>query len=137
LENKIHHRNLEKENFMPCKDPEKRRAYQSLYKRRWYQENKAKHISYVRKREVEMETWFRGYKETLSCEICSENHPACLDFHHINPSRKKFSVSAKRDRPSLKQLQQEIAKCQVLCANCHRKEHYKQREKQRDNLRNS
>ncbi len=119
---------------MPFKDPEKRRAYQRQYKRRWYQENKAKHISYVRKREVGMETWFRGYKETLSCEICGENYPACLDFHHIDPSRKKFSVSAKRDRPSLKQLQEEIAKCQVLCANCHRKEHYGQREKKQNNL---
>ena len=76
-----------------------------------------------------MEAWFRRYKETLSCEVCGENHPACLDFHHIDPSLKKFSVSAKRDRPSLKQLQEEIAKCQVLCANFHRKEHYRQKEK--------
>ena len=114
---------------MPFKDIEKYRAYQREYKRRWYQENKAKHISYVRNREVGMEAWFRRYKETLSCEVCGENHPACLDFHHIDPSLKKFSVSAKRDRPSLKQLQEEIAKCQVLCANCHRKEHYRQREK--------
>ncbi len=115
---------------MPFKDIETYRAYQREYKRRWYRANKDKHISYVRKREIGIETWFRRYKETLSCEICGENHPACLDFHHIDPSLKKFSVSRKRDRPSLKQLQEEIAKCQVLCANCHRKEHYKQREKE-------
>ena len=41
---------------MPFKDIEKKRAYQREYKRRWYQENKAKHISYVRKREVGMDT---------------------------------------------------------------------------------
>jgi hypothetical protein len=115
---------------MPFKDIEKYRAYQREYKKRWYQKNKAKHISYVRKREIGMETWFRQYKATLRCEICGESHPACLDFHHIDPSRKKFSVSAKRDRPSLKQLQEEIAKCQVLCTNCHRKEHYKAKEKE-------
>jgi hypothetical protein len=114
---------------MPFKDIEKYRAYQREYKRRWYKENKDKHISYVRKRDAGIQTWFRRYKETLSCEICGENHPACLDFHHIDPSQKKFSVSTRRDRPSLKQLQEEIAKCQVLCANCHRKEHYRQKEK--------
>jgi hypothetical protein len=80
-----------------------------------------------------METWFRQYKQTLCCEVCGENHPACLDFHHIDLSLKKFSVSAKRDRPSLKRLQEEIAKCQVLCANCHRKEHCRQKEKEREN----
>ncbi len=117
---------------MPFKDPEKHRAYQREYKRRWYKENKGKHISYVLNREVGMETWFRHYKQTLRCEVCGENHPACLDFHHHDPSQKKFSVSAKRDHPSLKQLQEEIAKCQVLCTNCHRKEHYRQKEKERE-----
>jgi len=118
--------------MMPFKDLEKRRAYQKEYKRHWYKGNKMRHISYVRNREVGMEAWFRRYKQTLCCEVCGENHPACLDFHHIDPSQKKFSVSAKRDRPSLKQLQEEIAKCQVLCANCHRKEHYRQKEKERE-----
>jgi len=115
---------------MPFKDPEKPRAYQREYKRRWHKENKAKHISYVRNREVGIEGWFRRYKKTFCCEVCGENHPACLDFHYIDPSLKKFSVSSKRDRPSLKQLQEEIAKYQVLCANYHCKEHYGQKEKE-------
>jgi hypothetical protein len=112
---------------MPFKDPEKKRAYQREYKRRWYQMNKGKHISYVRNHNTKIDVWFQEYKKTLSCEICGETHPACLDFHHINPSEKKFSVSQKRDRPSLEKLKAEIAKCCVLCANCHRKEHYKQK----------
>lgn len=109
---------------MPFKDLDKKRAYQREYKRRWYRENKAKHISYVRKREEGIDAWFRSYKETLCCEVCGENHPACLEFHHTDPKQKKFSVSARRDRPSLEKLKEEIAKCKVLCANCHRKEHY-------------
>lgn len=116
---------------MPFKDLEKKRAYQREYKRKWYQENKAKHIGYVRNHNTKVDDWFQQYKRTLFCELCGENHPACLDFHHTNPKEKKFSVSQKRNRPSLKQLQEEIAKCQVLCANCHRKEHYKQKEKER------
>lgn len=40
---------------MPFKDIEKKRAYQREYKRRWDQENKAKHISYVRNRDVRID----------------------------------------------------------------------------------
>jgi hypothetical protein len=90
---------------------------------------KTKHIGYVRKRDTLIDIWFRAYKEKLGCEICGENHPACLEFHHLDPSLKKFAVSARRNRPSLKKLQEEIAKCQALCANCHRKEHYKKRKR--------
>jgi len=109
---------------MPHKDPEKRRAYQREYMRGWYKNNKATHIAYVRNRDKKIEAWFRKYKESLSCEECGENHPACLDFHHKNPLEKKFSIGRPHNRSSIKGLIAEIAKCQVLCANCHRKEHW-------------
>lgn len=67
--------------------------------------------------------WLAEYKKTLSCTKCGENHPACLDFHHKDPSTKEFSIS-KMASNSIERLKAEIAKCEVLCANCHRKEHY-------------
>ena len=112
---------------MPYKDPEKRRQYQREYMRRWYQENKAKHIGYVRNRDGKIQEWFREYKKTLACEVCGESHPACLDFHRRDPGEKRFSVSTRRDRPSMAGLLKEITKCRVLCANCHRKEHWGER----------
>lgn len=75
---------------MPFKDKDKRREYQREYMRKWYKENKAKHISYVRKRDKKIKDWLKDYKKTLQCEECGENHPACLDFHHIDPSKKVF-----------------------------------------------
>ncbi len=84
---------------MPYKDPDKRREYQRIYMQSWYQKNKATHISYVRNRDLKIQLWFREYKSSLSCENCGEDHPACLDFHHIDPREKKFSVSTRRDRP--------------------------------------
>ncbi len=116
---------------MPHKDLEKRREYQREYMRSWYQENKAKHISYVRNRDRKIEEWLKQYKLTLRCETCEENHPACLEFHHINPQEKKFTIGRQERRVSLKSLQDEIAKCRILCANCHRKEHSRQRESKR------
>src|ERR1043165_3856412 len=112
---------------MPLKDKEKRREYQREYMRRWYQANKAKHIAYVRARDRRIGEWLKQYKLTLSCEICGENHPACLDFHHINPQEKKFTIGRQERFITLRSLQAEIAKCCVLWFNWQRKEHWKER----------
>ena len=76
---------------MPFKDPERLRAYRREYMRGWYQRNKARHIAYVRNRDHRIEAWLKEYKDTLRCETCGENHPACLDFHHVDPGEKKFT----------------------------------------------
>jgi hypothetical protein len=45
-----------------------------------------------------------------------------LDFHHIDPKSKEFTISSLKNRlPSL--VASEINKCCVLCANCHRRHH--------------
>lgn len=115
---------------MPIKDPERRREYQKKYMRKWYEENKNKHITYVRNREKKILKWLKEYKSILKCEKCGENHPACLDFHHINPKEKRFSLGKAKSHLTIKSLKSEIAKCKVLCANCHRKEHWEQKEKE-------
>ena len=81
---------------MPLKDKEKRRAYQREYMRKWYENNKAKHIASVRKHDNKIKLWLKEYKATLKCEICEENHPACLEFHHLNPAKKIFNRSHER-----------------------------------------
>jgi hypothetical protein len=61
-------------------------------------------------------------KAERACCICGEGDPCCLDFHHR--SDKKFSISdAVKHRIGMQQLMTEIAKCSVVCANCHRKIH--------------
>ncbi len=59
------------------------------------------------------------------CVVCGESDPACLDFDHIDPSEKEFHIS-QSVYMSAKKVQKEIEKCQVLCANCHRKKTAKQ-----------
>ena len=74
----------------------------------------------------ERRIWFDQYKSTLKCNKCPENHPATLDFHHINPKDKDDSVSNMvADGRSEKLILAEVAKCDVLCSNCHRKLHYR------------
>lgn len=71
--------------------------------------------------------WLVEYKSKLSCCKCGENHPACLHFHHRDKSTKSFSISDSIRRFSLEKIIAEIAKCDVLCANCHAKLHYDER----------
>jgi hypothetical protein len=63
------------------------------------------------------------YKDTLKCELCEERHPQCLEFHHIDPSTKRGNISDLIADYSFDIVMDEITKCRVLCANCHRKEH--------------
>lgn len=55
------------------------------------------------------------------CEHCGEDDPIVLEFHHNDPSRKKKTISSMIAFNSIKSLKKEIAKCSVLCANCHRR----------------
>ena len=56
------------------------------------------------------------------CSDCSQRFdPCCMDFHHIT-GKKLFAVGSELHRTE-KAIREEIAKCIVLCANCHRLRH--------------
>jgi hypothetical protein len=77
------------------------------------------------KKKKERKVWFDAIKNSLKCSRCTESRAVCLDFHHINPSEKEHSMSflARSGSFSKETVLREIAKCMVLCANCHRIEH--------------
>jgi hypothetical protein len=67
-------------------------------------------------------------KAVVGCILCGEREPCCLDFHHRNPKTKSFII-AKKSRgvcthAAWERLQKEIAKCVVLCRNCHARVHH-------------
>jgi hypothetical protein len=62
------------------------------------------------------------YKLAHPCSVCGESEPCCIDFHHTNTTQKDFTISSFKKKHWLKVLN-EIEKCIVLCANCHRKLH--------------
>ena len=109
---------------MPFIDSEKRKAY----RREWYKNNKDSEKKHVKNRKTEIRKWINHYKKTLTCSLCQENHPATIDFHHIKG--KDFEIGYMVSNGySINRIKSELEKCQILCANCHRKEHYK-----KDNL---
>jgi len=55
------------------------------------------------------------------CADCGYNaHPAALDFDHLPGSKKKTSVSQICSWKDTAVVLAELAKCEVVCANCHR-----------------
>jgi hypothetical protein len=61
------------------------------------------------------------------CSICGEKRHYCLDYHHVDRSTKDKAVSKLLVEGSgLQKLIEEIEKCILLCANCHRELHWKE-----------
>lgn len=55
------------------------------------------------------------------CKKCGYNRcPIALEFHHLDPSQKIFSISQIPHTRSWARIQEEIDKCELLCSNCHR-----------------
>lgn len=58
------------------------------------------------------------------CEKCGYNKcNSALEFHHINPKEKDFSISKLKRYSFSNKIKKELDKCMLLCANCHREIH--------------
>lgn len=60
--------------------------------------------------------------KAAGCSSCGETDPTVLDFHHVR-GPKLFTIGSGAKRVGVATLRAEIAKCEVLCANCHRRAH--------------
>lgn len=69
-------------------------------------------------------SWRKKVKKKLveykggCCEKCGyDKSIGALQFHHINPSEKDFTISGKSY--SFERIKKEVDKCIMVCANCH------------------
>lgn len=76
-----------------------------------------------------MRSWFEGFKKQLCCEQCGNNDFRVLEFHHEDPNEKEQNIAniVTSGRWSREHIMDEVKKCRVLCANCHRIHHYEER----------
>ncbi len=119
---------------MPYKDKEKAKArrkkyYEEIEKPRREKEKKLL-LKEKMKRKIRRKKQVREAREYAwkikkdnKCSNCMETDPACLIFHHIDPSKKRASIH-KLYKYGLGAVKKEIKKCKLLCANCHMKFHY-------------
>ena len=60
-------------------------------------------------------------KVASGCIDCGYNaHSVALDFDHVEPSKKLFSISSEIGRHSWDEIMEEVEKCEIRCSNCHR-----------------
>lgn len=65
------------------------------------------------------------FLSTQRCAVCKESDPIVLDFDHKRRDTKFKPISLMMSgHYSWKSLMKEIEKCQILCANCHRRKSY-------------
>lgn len=88
----------------------------------WYRENRDRVRENARNRYNRARQFIVAYKLAHPCSRCGESDPRCLDFHHINPDEKVKPVSKLAANSPLSVVKEEMEKCEVICANCHRKE---------------
>lgn len=66
-----------------------------------------------------------------ACAFCGyDKNFAALDFHHVDPTQKEFSVNSAMKETSA-QVAREIEKCVLLCRNCHQELHYPEMAKEK------
>lgn len=102
------------ENRHQCKDCRK------AYRKKRRKEHPEIHLAQSLRRQKRQGDWLNSIK--TPCIVCGESEPCCIDFHHLNPSEKEFTIGQHRSK-SKENLLEEISKCVCLCSNCHRKVH--------------
>ena len=90
---------------------------------RTYKERRQYLIAAVNKRRKRIRQMAVEYKGG-SCVVCGYNRCSeALEFHHNDSSGKDFSISEKGYTRSWSRVKEELGKCSLLCANCHRELH--------------
>jgi hypothetical protein len=113
---------------MPFKDPEAQRAYHREYMKTYLAENpqkQAEHRARVRVNTVrsnaEKRKWIAEHLVGHPCVDCGEADLDVLDFDHVRGAKLFTIAMAVRNGRSLQAIISEIEKCEVRCANCHRR----------------
>jgi hypothetical protein len=93
------------------------------YHREHYRANKQRYIDAAARRKKallqERFIFLMAYFRDHPCVDCGEGDPIVLEFDHLRD--KKFSISEGIQGRRWQDVLDEIAKCDVVCANCHRR----------------
>ena len=102
---------------MPYKDKAKQKAAQQRY----YQESKPLYTKKSQNRRNRFRKIIDDTKSNIPCMDCGIDYPSyVMDFDHRPGTIKLNAVSAIRRFSSEIKLLEEIVKCDLVCANCHR-----------------
>ncbi len=100
---------------MPYKDKVKRKEAQ----RRYYKEHKERSMQLQRDRRDKKRKFIQAYKTNVPCKDCNIIYPFyMMEFDHVRGT-KVSNVGTMYKKYTLEEIKKEIAKCEIVCANCH------------------
>ncbi len=103
---------------MAWKDPEKQR--EAI--RKHYRANRQYYIDKAYRKRDAVRQWVYELKNKTPCTDCKVQYPYYVtDFDHVAAKGDKSNIVSKLiNNGGFKKVQEEIAKCELVCANCHR-----------------
>jgi hypothetical protein len=101
------------------------RPCRTCYKHDHYASNEQRYIDQARERKqglaLERTKYLLDYFASHPCADCRESDPVVLEFDHLDEEPKSFNVASALPYRNWQSILNEIAKCEVVCANCHRR----------------
>lgn len=112
---------------MPHKDPEQKRAYERAYREAHKDVLHARVVACNRRARHERYAKIQALKVASPCLDCGKSFPyVVMDFDHRDPSTKVAEVPVLvKNGAAWDRVLEEIAKCDLVCACCHRLRTYK------------
>lgn len=118
---------------MPLNDPDARKRYYREYNKRWYSINRVKRIAQIgestKRRRAKLHEFVAALKTSVGkCSDCKTAYPHwILDFDHVRGKKFNDVGTLVSQAAGKETILVEIAKCEIVCSNCHRDRTYKRR----------
>lgn len=111
------------------------KACHAVYRRQHYEANRARYIEKAKRwnrahkgeRHAEIRRFILGYLLEHPCVDCGEADPVVLEFDHVRGKKRAPISHMVRATVGIEAIKREIAKCDVRCANCHRRKTARER----------
>lgn len=93
----------------------------------WRKAHPESNRSAVKRIRLRNHTYIQSAKNRPCIDCCVQYNPWVMQFDHRDPKLKSFDIG-KMEGFSLRRIQLEIDKCDIVCANCHAERTWKQRQ---------
>jgi len=114
---------------MAYKDPEDQKKASAAH----YQKHKKQYKSRVAKRNKHQRQTNREFvarvKRMMCCVDCGEQDPIVLEFDHVRGKKKRNLADMANQSYCINTIKEEMRKCDIRCANCHRKKTHTRRKR--------
>lgn len=91
------------------------------YQKEHYEKNKIRYRQAAKERNQAVKDYVRKVKNTTPCTDCRKQYPYyVMEFDHLRDKEHSIADLTSQLHASLKRVKQEMAKCEVVCSNCHK-----------------